>query len=428
MRWLLPAMLLSGAGCVGWPGTSARSLAEPQCAAEFVWNDAIAQRTVRRTQPRPAALRKRYIGALQIDPSWTDSTVLAQRWFERATPFAANELQGDTLMLCEVNVFEGRGLDPLLGDPRLGVHYAPDITVDASFAGAKVRTGVAPGRNRAVFAFRPKLETGGAINMFVYDSDVFSVGEAIGTAAGDFPGHFPFELSSQRFGVTCRALPPAVRERERRRATAAFDRGIAAFEAHEPTLNAIEPRGAAENLQQLASEFEFFGLASTEKDPRYERIRAASRQHQQRYLDRLDELQKSLPQPGSWVKLESAPFDARVAGLICQSGSLMSTCHIELHLRARTATTLCHADSGEDPALGHLVAFMNNGQQTTLSVFGFWRDARFVPTEADVKTIAQDDLVVAELNLDGFSPSPKWDEHDWEVRLMRVAGTVLRVY
>jgi hypothetical protein len=421
---------LATAACVSLRAPEPERPTESRCLEKFVWNDAIAQRGVRRAQPVPAAEARRTFGALEIEPSRLRSQELAEHWFEQAKPLEAPATKGDVIVLCSISVTDGRGLDPLLGDPSLGVHFAPDIKVLAKFGAAVALAGPAVSKNRAVFAFKPSLVRGDSVELRVFDADVFSADDPIGQASTRYPGRFPFRLTAERFVSECRAL--SATSGELRRAEAAWERAVAAFEAHRPKVGAIFPRGAREELVLLASEVEFFRPASPatsrdEGDARYERIRRASLAHQHAFMDGLLALGRELPPPGTWVRLDQAPFDARVVGLICQTGRLLNTCHVEVALRARSDTQLCAALSQGGP-LQPSLAISNKGHQTYLSLFGIWKGSRFVETEAELEHVTKGEQLNVELAVGSIKPSPAWDEHDWSIPLIQLGGTMLRVH
>jgi hypothetical protein len=407
---------------------SSPGAAERPCDRELIANEIMRRRVPRRAVPKPAERAPRTAPSFSVATLPLYAGRVAAEAYPAIAPREAPALDRAEL-LCEVLVRAPRGLDSVRIGPARRLDFTPDLRVRASFGGVPHDGRVAPNQTRAVFAFRPKLSVGDDVTFVATDPDLFGPDDPIGRLGGRYPGRLPFVLSNEALRVECRGRSDAERERARGAALGALEAELASFARHRATLDAPLPEGWHERLVARMAEVAFHGA---EGDPELAaaraRVEAVLRTHWGRYLAEIDRAGRELPPPGTWVALGAAA-EVRVAGLLCQGGDgLPPRCNVELEARLRSPGSLCPVDLNRAGPVTDLEAYFYDGKRTRLSVFNVLRGGALVPHERELARVAPGAVYSLELTTDRFVPSPRSDENEWQVPLIRVGGRFLRVY
>lgn len=365
---------------------------------------------------------------LTITAGSFDAVGFAESVYPTLAPLVLPSLQGG-VVVCDFDLRPVPGIDGIDGPSGpITTSSTPDLVVWAEAGAQKMHQGPKFDSLHATFAFKLNLETGQRIRFSFVDFDFFSANEGMGYIDGAYPGRLPFSVRGRGAVALCGALSAERVDGLAGAAERALAREMAQFEAYEPTVEAPVDHATGSRIAGLLGQVGYFrGEGAPLIRETIERVGAASERQWGRYVEILDGLAGRLPPPAAWVSLNDG-FEGRVAGVICQSGhGLAPSCGVELLLRAKAAVPRAECPAGIEAfgGLGKMEMVASDGATETASIRSLRRGKEYLRGEADVAAIKVGDVLSVEVYFAGYHY--RTSAKDWDLPLLRVGKTVLRV-
>lgn len=388
--------------------------------------------------PKPIEGEPRWI---TVRPQAFDEDAWGASIWPSLPPRTVPELHGDlalggSVLVCQIEAAPSPGIDGIdgPGGPVVSIS-TPDLLVWADFGGTKVNKGPEIGSSRGTFAYRVSLAEGARVTFAFGDFDWLSRNDYIGRIEGRYPGKVPFLIRGKGGSATCNAASPERVAGEAARRRKDLEELVAQLERREPTPERPLDHALAGRIEAALGAVEYFkGIAGTaasgsgESAEVAQRVRRATEKQWGRHVGAMRARHASLPPPGTWVQAGEL-VEARVAGLHCQVGEkIIPLCNPAVELRLRADPDVARCDDGKRflGDVGEIEVVNARGESTAVLVSSVRVRGRWLQDEAELWRLKKGDVLYLPTFAGGFFY--RKTHVGWDIPIVRVAGTELRVY